>query len=85
MLLFFLSHLLSLCEMSERSRIVLYSLSFGSFMLTFSLPWLIVFVWPGFAWGFAPSIVTFLASLLLLITFPLREMWFAARNADRNA
>lgn len=81
MLLFFLSHLLSLCELKEGSRIFIYVFSFGSFMLTFTLPWLIVFVWPGFAWGFAPSIAGFLASLLVLIVFPLREMWVTPKNA----
>ncbi len=74
-LLFFLCHLLSLCDISERWRAILYSISFFTFLSTFGLPWIIVYCWPGAAVFYGPSAILFLISLVVLCLIPLREMW----------
>ena len=76
LLLFLLCHLLSVCEVSERVRTVLYIVSFTGFLLTFGLPWGIVYLHPGFSWLFGPSIITFITSLIVLSAIPLWEMWW---------
>lgn len=75
MLLFFLCHLLALCDLDDTWRTILYVVSFGSFIVTFGSPWLIVYLHPLFSYLFGPAIVTFIASLFLCTLLPLREMW----------
>lgn len=75
LLLFFLCHLLTVCEISERVRIWSYVVAFLSFVSTFSSPWLIIYLSSAFSWFFGPAIVTFMLSLLLLTAIPLWEMW----------
>lgn len=75
MMLFFLCHLLSVCSMSERKRVAIYSIAFSSFLSTFLLPWLIIFVSSAFAYIYGPIVVLFLASLILLCLLPMYEMW----------
>lgn len=76
LLLFLLCHLLSVCDVSEKLRTGLYISAFCGFLLTFGLPWAIIYIHPGFSWLFGPSIVTFLLSLVALAGIPLREMWW---------
>lgn len=75
MLLFLLCHLLSVCELSEKLRVAIYSISFTSFIVTFSLPWLIVYASPVFSFVFGPAISIFIGSLFVLTLLPLKEMW----------
>lgn len=75
LLLFLLCHLLALCDVKEATRTSLYVASFSAFLATFLLPWLIIYVAPGFAWGYAPSVIILLTTLFALTTIPLREMW----------
>lgn len=75
LLLFLLCHLLSVCDVSERLRTSLYLAAFLGFILTFSSPWLIVYVHSGFSWMFGPAILLFITSLFVLIAVPLWEMW----------
>lgn len=77
LLLFLLCHLLTLCPVPDTLRTTLYLLAFGSFMLTFAVPWGIVFLSRSFATLFAPSVVMLLASLLACTVIPLYEMWRA--------
>ncbi|MFN8392252.1 MAG: hypothetical protein U0136_18310 [Bdellovibrionota bacterium] len=79
LLLFFLCHLLSLCDVSENTRIVLYVGAFVTFLLTFGLPWLIIYGSPGFARAFPPSIVGFMILLVVVSLIPLKEMWLGRR------
>ena len=74
-LLFLLCHLLSLCDVSETTRISLYSLSFGGMISFFSLPWLITFHAAWWSWLYAPSMIVLVISVFLLYLFPIREMW----------
>lgn len=80
MLLFFLCHLLSVCELAERIRSALYIVAFTSFLASFGLPWLIIYASPVFAQAYVPSIFTLLTSLFCLTILPLREMWFKHRG-----
>ena len=84
MLLFFLCHLLSLCQISETFRISCYIVSFFSFILSFSLPWLIIYVAPWFAYLYGPSMCTFVISLVVLAIIPLREIWFSPESGDNE-
>ena len=77
LLLFLLCHLLALCDISEKLRIWLYTISFGSFITTFSLPWLILYGAPQFAYAYGPSMFVLLVSLFFLAAIPLRDMWFS--------
>lgn len=75
LLLFLLCHLLTLCSVSERTRTVLYLAAFGSFMLTFALPWGIVYLSRSCAYLFGPSVVLLIVSLLVCSAIPVMEMW----------
>lgn len=75
MLLFFLCHLLALCEISENVRTTIYCTAFASYLLTFGTPWLVVFVNPAASYIFGPAIITFIASLIICTSIPLYEMW----------
>ena len=75
LLLFLLCHLLSVCDIRDSIRTILYVISFGSFLVTFTLPWAIVYGSASFAHLFLPAIGTLTASLFLLCVIPLREMW----------
>lgn len=75
LLLFLLCHLLSVCNVRDSLRTALYVISFSSFLITFLLPWLIVYGSAAFAAVFGPSIIIFICSLLFLILIPLNEMW----------
>jgi hypothetical protein len=79
-LLFLLCHLLSLCEISERVRTALYLGSFSSFLLTFTLPWGIIYIHPAFAWAFAPAVLVLVVTLATLMIIPLFEMWRGGRH-----
>ncbi len=81
LLLFLLCHLLSVCDIADSIRTWLYLISFGSFLTTFTLPWLIVYGSGSFAQLFLPAIGTLTISLFLLCVIPLREMWFVKRNS----
>lgn len=85
LLLFLLCHLLSVCDVRDSTRTFLYLLSFGSFLITFSLPWAIVYGSGSFAHLFIPSVATLTFSLFLLCVIPLREMWFARRKAREQS
>ena len=78
MLLFFLCHLLSVCDIEDSTRSVMYIVSFLSFILTFALPWLIIYVAPQFSFLFGASVVIFLLSLFALTFIPIREMWIVS-------
>ena len=80
LLLFLLCHLLALCEISDRSRTILYVLTFGSFLLTFGSPWVIVFVSPLAAYIYGPSIISLIGLLVICSGVPLYEMWFRRAN-----
>lgn len=75
MLLFMLCHLISLCEIKDSLRTAIYVASFGSFLLSFGMPWLIIGVSSGFSYVFAPVILIFMFCLLVLCLIPLKEMW----------
>lgn len=74
-LLFLLCHLLSLCEIPEKLRITLYTVTFGSFLVTFSLPWAIVYCSDLFSLLYIPANALLTLSLTALVVIPLREMW----------
>jgi hypothetical protein len=75
LLLFLLCHLLSVCDVSDRIRSVIYTVSFTSFLATFGLPWVIVYLSPKAAILFGPAAISFLVTLVALCIIPLREMW----------
>lgn len=74
-LLFLLCHLLSVCDVKDSTRTFLYLVSFISFITTFTLPWLIVYVSGNFSYLFGPSVIILLISLIILTVVPLFEMW----------
>lgn len=75
LLLFLLCHLLALCELADSTRIRLYLASFISFLLTFGLPWAIVFIHRGAAYLYPPTVSVLLLSLIVCTAIPLNEMW----------
>ena len=75
LLLFLLCHLLSVCDVSDRTRSILYTVSFTTFLATFGLPWVIVYLSPKAAMLFGPAAILFLVTLVALCIIPLREMW----------
>lgn len=85
LMLFLLCHLLALCSVSDRTRVTLYVTSFISFLLTFGLPWLIVYLHPGFSYLYGPVVIILLLSLLILSAIPLREMWYPSRTELNDA
>lgn len=85
MLLFLLCHLLSVCDVRDELRSFLYICSFSSFLLTFALPWLIIYLHVGFAYLYAPAIIVLLISLVALTAIPLWEMWARRKEASWSA
>jgi hypothetical protein len=75
LLLFLLCHLLALCEISESLRTKLYLTSFISFLLTFGLPWGIVFIHRSVAYLYPASVSILLISLFICVWIPMNEMW----------
>ena len=83
MLLFLLCHLLSVCEVKDETRSFFYVVAFTSFLATFGLPWLIIYVHPAFAYLFGPAVLILACSLIALCIIPLREMW--GPRSERSA
>lgn len=83
-MLFLLCHLIALCSIRAKTKIFIYSLTFGSYITTFAVPWLIVFVGAGWSIVFAVSIVAFLISLFVCIGIIFWEMWFLKNRDSTN-
>ncbi len=82
MLLFLLCHLLSICDIRDDLRTLLYVTSFSSFLLTFTLPWLLIYLHPGFSYLYGPSIIILVCTLTALTLIPLWEMWGPRRDPE---
>ncbi len=76
MMLFLLCHLLSVCDVGDRTRTSLYLASFASFIGTFALPWAIIFLSRAFSYLYLPVVATLIVSLIALCSIPIYEMWF---------
>jgi hypothetical protein len=79
---FLLCHIFSLTQTSDRLKIALYGIAFGSVLTEAGLPWLIRY----FAGGFAPfllvSTVVLSGTILTLLVVPIKEMWWPRNSMD---
>lgn len=80
MMLFMLCHLLSVCDVRDRTRTGMYLVTFLSFLTMFSLPWAIIYVSRYFALLYGPASVVFLLSLVTLCLIPIKEMWYKKKK-----
>ncbi len=80
LLLFLLCHLLTLCDVDDRTRTVMYVAAFSSFITGFGSPWLIILVHPAFSYVYGPAMVLFMVMILLCAAIPLKEMWLGSRK-----
>lgn len=79
---FILCHIFSLSEVSDRWKVALYSVGFGSILSGAALPWLIRYVSGAFAPLMILSGSVMTLSVLVLLIVPLREMWWSRAPAQ---
>jgi hypothetical protein len=73
---FVLCHIFSLSRVSDRRKMWLYGLAFGSVFTEAGLPWLIRFGSDLFSPLLLLSTSVMSISILILLIVPIREMWF---------
>lgn len=73
---FILCHVFSLTQARERFKIALYAASFTSVLTEAGLPWLIRYGSDVFAPFLLASTSLMCLCILILVVFPVREMWF---------
>ncbi|MBI4715734.1 MAG: hypothetical protein HY760_07355 [Nitrospirae bacterium] len=71
-----LTHLFAATGVSGRMKAAFILLAFGGTLGSLASPWLIKYLWPGFAYLQMTSWVVMGTSALALIVVPLHEMWF---------
>jgi hypothetical protein len=88
---FILCHIFSLSQVSERRKLWLYAIAFGSILSEAGLPWLIRFGSGVFAPFLIASTTIMSVAILILVSVPLLEMWrkspfeaFAPQAAPRD-
>jgi hypothetical protein len=70
-----LGHIFFLSSWSERSKLVVILTAFAALLSETALPWLIVYHSARWAWLEHPTRFALLASFLVFVVVPLREMW----------
>jgi hypothetical protein len=78
---FILCHIFSLTKVSDRIKIILYGLAFGSVLSEAALPWLIRYGTAAFSPLLLVSTSVMSISLLVLMALPIREMWWSTGTA----
>ena len=80
-LLFLLAHVFALTAVRSGVKLWAYVAAFASVAIDTSVPWLIRFVSPAFAALQPIGLALMIGTFLLFVVAPLREMWFAPRDA----
>jgi hypothetical protein len=75
-LFFVLCHIFALTGASDRTKILVYSLSFGTTAVDLGVPYLIRYVSPAWAPLQIVNSTLMTATLLVLLAWPTYEMWF---------
>jgi hypothetical protein len=75
---FVLCHVFSLTQVRERWKVSLYAAAFASVLTEAGLPWLIRYGSGVFAPLLLVSTSVMCLCILVLLVWPMREMWFAA-------
>ncbi len=70
-----LGHIFFLSSLAERTKLVVILAAFTALLLEIVLPFLIVYLSPAWARLEHPTRIVLLASFLVFIFVPLREMW----------
>lgn len=70
-----LGHIFFLSSLAERTKLVVVLASFVALLSEIALPWLIVYHSRAWAWAEHPTRIALLATFLVFVIVPLREMW----------
>lgn len=81
-LFFVLCHIFALTRVSDRVKITVYVVSFGSVLVDLASPYLIRYVSPAFAPLQVVNSVVMSLALLTLLVVPTYEMWFYREPAE---
>lgn len=81
-LLLILGHIFMMCALSTRTKIAVLLLASTSTLLHLLLPPLVRFASAGFALLFAPSAIVMCTTWVVLLAWPLVEMWWPKKAGD---
>jgi hypothetical protein len=70
-----LGHIFFLSSIGERTKLAIILTAFAALVFEIALPWLIVYHSRAWAWLEHPTRIALLATFLVFIVVPLREMW----------
>jgi len=70
-----LGHIFFMSSIGERTKLVVILLAFVALAAEIVLPWLIVYHSAAWAWLEHPTRLALLATFLVFVVVPLREMW----------
>lgn len=77
LVLLVLTHVLFMSDLSDRTKVGVTALAYGTALVELASPWLVRYAGADFAWMKLAGSVLFHATFLFLIAFPLWECWFA--------
>ena len=75
-LLFVLGHLFALTQVSAPVKTWLAVLGFTAVVVDAAGPWIVRFLWPGFATVHALNVLLLAGVVIVYVAVPLRELWF---------
>lgn len=78
---FILCHIFSLSEVSDRRKVAVYAVAFGSVLTEAGFPWLIRYVSGAFAPFMIVSSAAMTLSVLTLLVVPVKEMWWPRKQS----
>ena len=84
-LLLILGHIFMMCALSTRTKLIVLISASTSTLLHLLLPPLVRFTSPGFAVLFAPSAIVMCTTWVVLLLWPLVEMWWPTKAAKDAA
>jgi hypothetical protein len=77
-----LGHIFFLSSLAERTKLAVVVTAFAALVLEIALPWLIVYQSTAWVWLEHPTRIALLATFLVFIVVPLREMWSGGARAS---
>lgn len=78
-LFFVLGHIVALCGVRPRTKMLLYGAGFAAVLVDTASPWLIRYVSPSLAWLQLGGHLLMAGAFTGLVGYPLRDMWFRGR------
>ncbi len=80
-----LGHIFFLSSVAERTKLAVILTAFAALVLEIALPWLIVYQSSAWVWLEHPTRIALVATFLVFIVVPLREMWSGTTFSEEDA